>query len=126
MIELNLRWFEDEEPEVETPDVPNIPGVGGVLTVWKEVDENEDVWLRATFKEIQDAVNSGWIVGVFDGMGACDLVVAAALDETGDDPIYGVETLTGATFTAASEDEQLKLNSEIDDGDGDDDGETSE
>ena len=123
MIELNLRWFEDEEPETETPDVPNIPGVGGVLTVWQEEDENEDAWLRATFKEIQDAINSGWIVGVFNGMGACDLVVEVSLDESGEDPVYTVQTADGYEYTAASEDEQLKLYSEIDGGEGGDGGE---
>lgn len=123
MIELNLRWFEDEEPETETPDVPNIPGVGGVLTVWQEEDENEDVWLRATFREILDALNSGWLVGVFDGNGTCGFAVHAYIDETGEDPVYTVQTTDGAAYTAASEDEQLKLYSAIDGGsDGGSDG----
>lgn len=46
-------------------DVPDIPGVGGVLSVYVEYDESKgEKFLRATWREIAAAMKRGWIVNV--------------------------------------------------------------
>lgn len=118
MIELKLNWFDGEEEEeaAEPINVPDIPGVGGVLTAWVETLEDESVVLRATFKEVLTALNKGWIVATFDGAGKCAIITEASVDETGDDPVYVIKDSAGAEYNGDSEDEQPVLQAADNDG----------
>lgn len=107
MIDIKLNWFLDDEPEEESEeeaavvDVPDVPGIGGVLTVWAE-NEGGDTVLHATFKEISDALMNGWVVAVFDGQGSMTYVTEA--EESGG--TYTVTTTNGY-FEADSPDVQM-------------------
>lgn len=121
MIDLKLNWFfPDEDPaeeeaaaeETETVDVPNTPGIGGVLTAWVETLEDESVLLRATFKEVSDALASGWIVAVFDGKGTMTYVSSA----TESDGTYTVLLASGDSYTSEDPNAQM-VQAESDGGD---------
>lgn len=131
MIDLKLRWFADDDPADDTPgddtpaddtpaadpvDVPDVPGVGGVLTAWLETLGDTSVVLRATYKEVRSSLDHGWIVGLFDGAGKCTFVTEASVDETGDTPVYVVKDAAGNEYDASSEDGQPVLQSVIDNG----------
>lgn len=115
MIELKLNWFDDEEETVEPINVPDIPGVGGVLTAFVETLEDESVVLRATFKEVSLAVNKGWIVAIFDGAGKCSIVTEASVDDSGEVLLYVIKDSAGAEYAATSPDVQPELQAAEDD-----------
>jgi len=109
MIELKLNWFTDDESaeeeaaEEETViDVPDVPGIGGVLTVWKETLADESVVLRATYNEVADALSHGWVVAIFDGAGTCALVTEASESD-------GTYTVTDGTNSYTSEDPNAQM-----------------
>ena len=108
MIELKLNWFADEEAEeeaaeeTETIDVPDVPGIGGVLTVWKETLEDSSVVLRATYNEVADALSHGWVVAIFDGQGVCSIVSEASESD-------GTYTVTSGSASYTSSDPNAQM-----------------
>jgi len=79
----------------DTINVPDKPGVGGVLSVYVE-----DGALGATWAEINQALNDGWIVCAFE-IAADDfkatIVTEATVDESGEDPVYEI-TVGNTTY----------------------------
>lgn len=115
MIELKLNWFTDDEPADDTPaadpvEVPDTPGVGGILTAWKEVVDSSTI-LRATYTEVLNALNHGWVVAIFDGAGKCAIVTEASIDDSGDTDVYVIKDSASNEFDASSADVQPTLKS---------------
>lgn len=80
----------------ETVNVPDVPGIGGVLSVYLE-----DGALGALWSEINQALNDGWIVCVFSvqpGKYTAEFVDSASVDESGEDPVYTI-TIGETSYT---------------------------
>lgn len=85
-------------------DAPDIPGIGGVLSVYlEETDEGEKV-LRASWREIDRALRRGWIVGVFEVTE--ESVKMTLMDDASvSDGVYSV-TFGDTTYTASGPKDQ--------------------